>query len=114
MLLDHDAYVHDAYICDIQSLTMLHVCMMRLKFCHRRTNQRTRRFYELDFRRNVLKAIIFNFVKNNLAPVLNDIYMPFTSMMPKNATGKGTNKKKQRQRKQQKPKPKRAAGQRSE
>ena len=33
MLLDNDAYVHDAYICDIQSLTMLHVCMMRLKFC---------------------------------------------------------------------------------
>ena len=29
MLLDHDAYVHDAYICDIRSLTMLHVSMMR-------------------------------------------------------------------------------------
>ena len=25
MLLDNDAYVHDAYICDNQSLTMLHV-----------------------------------------------------------------------------------------
>ena len=39
MLLDHDAYVHDAYICDIRSLTMLHVSMMRLKFCHGRTNE---------------------------------------------------------------------------
>ena len=39
MLLDNDAYVHDAYICDIQSLTMLHVCMMRLKFCGQPTNQ---------------------------------------------------------------------------
>ena len=39
MLLDNDAYVHDAYICDIQSLTMLHVCMMRLKFCDQPTNE---------------------------------------------------------------------------
>ena len=39
MLLDNDAYVHDAYICDIQSLTMLHVCMMRLKFCDQQTNK---------------------------------------------------------------------------
>ena len=39
MLLDHDTYVHDAYICDIQSLTMLHVCMMRLKFPDGRTNK---------------------------------------------------------------------------
>ena len=39
MLLDNDAYVHDAYICDIQSLTMLHVCMMRLKFCDQSTNE---------------------------------------------------------------------------
>ena len=35
------SYVHDAYICDIQSLTMLHVCMMRLKFCDQPTNQTT-------------------------------------------------------------------------
>ena len=28
-------------ICDIQSLTMLHVCMMRLKFCDQPTNQPT-------------------------------------------------------------------------
>ena len=41
MLLDNDAYSHDAYICDIQSLTMLHVCMMRLKFCDQPTNQPT-------------------------------------------------------------------------
>ena len=39
MLLDNDAYVHDAYICDIQFLTMLHVCMMRLKFCDQPTNE---------------------------------------------------------------------------
>ena len=37
--LTHDAYVHDAYICDIQFLTMLHVCMMRLKFCGQPTNE---------------------------------------------------------------------------
>ena len=43
MLLDHDAYVHDAYICDIRSLTMLHVCMMRLKFCDGRTNEPTKK-----------------------------------------------------------------------
>ena len=46
MLLDHYAYVHDAlmydaYIHDPWYLTMLHVCMMRLKFCHQRTNGRT-------------------------------------------------------------------------
>ena len=41
MLLDNDAYVYDAYICDIQSLTMLHVCMMQLKFCDHSTNQPT-------------------------------------------------------------------------
>ena len=41
MLLDNDAYVHDAYICDIQSLTMLHVCLMRLKFCDQPTDQPT-------------------------------------------------------------------------
>ena len=28
-------------ICDIQSLTMLHVCMMQLKFCDHSTNQPT-------------------------------------------------------------------------
>ena len=46
MLLDHYAYVHDAlmydaYIHDPWYLTMLHVCMMRLKFCSGRTNERT-------------------------------------------------------------------------
>ena len=41
MLLDNDAYVHDAHICDIQSFTMLQVCMMRLKFCDQPTNQPT-------------------------------------------------------------------------
>ena len=30
--------MYDAYICDPWYLTMLHVCMMRLKFCHQRTN----------------------------------------------------------------------------
>ena len=44
MLLDHYAYVldalmYDAYICDPWYLTMLHVCMMRLKFCHQRTDK---------------------------------------------------------------------------
>ena len=44
MLLDHYAYVHDAlmydaYIRDPLSLTMLHVCMMRLKFCHGPTDK---------------------------------------------------------------------------
>ena len=37
------SYVHDAYICGdayiIQSLTMLHVFMMRLKFCDQPTNE---------------------------------------------------------------------------
>ena len=45
MLLDNDAYVHDAYICDIQSLTMLHVCMMRLKFCDEQGDSRSRMQY---------------------------------------------------------------------
>ena len=57
MLLDHYAYVndalmYDAYICDPWYLTMLHVSMMRLKFCYERTDgrtdERTRRFQELD------------------------------------------------------------------
>ena len=38
MPLNNDAYVHDEYICDIQSLAMLHVCMMRLKYCDQPTN----------------------------------------------------------------------------
>ena len=40
-MMQIDAYVHDACICDIQSLTTLHVCMLRLKFCDQPTNQPT-------------------------------------------------------------------------
>ena len=49
MIIDPDAYVHDAciydtYKCDLQSLTLIHVymmpiSMMQLKFCLGRTNK---------------------------------------------------------------------------
>ena len=49
----YDARIHDSYICDPNSLTLIHVSMMhisvmRLKFCDGPTNGRTRQFLELD------------------------------------------------------------------